>query len=195
MKDEITEEQSKAILEALDNAINEGPWEESNFLRVIGKNLRQLRDKFSSQTKALNQDEKIASNLANRIALRSGQREIFIALYSSTGSNIQSWTHILANLPRQIISRPIYANEQDVKEVIRTKENQNNEGYVAIYINKDDILPTHPDKIPTDKLGKPLLSLKDKAIKVENINRFVHISGVYKYLGGRLVKINSNESA
>ncbi|WP_133129388.1 Dot/Icm secretion system protein IcmQ [Legionella yabuuchiae] len=195
MKDEITEDQSKAILEALDNAIKEGPWEESSFLRVIGKNLRELRDKFADQSRFSNQEDKIASNLANRIALRSGQREIFIALYSSTGSNIQSWTHILANLPRQIISRPIYVNEQDVKEVIRTKENQNNEAYVSIYINKDDILPVHPDKVPTDRLGKPLLSLKDKAIKVENINRFVHVSGIYKYLGGRLVKINSNESS
>lgn len=195
MKDELSEEQSKAILKALEDAINEGPWEESNFLRVIGKNLREVRDKFASKVNIPDQDQdKIAAHLANRIALRSGQREIFIALYSSTGSNIQSWTHILANLPRQIISRPIYANEQDVKEIIRTKVNPNNEAYVAIYISKDDILPTLPDKTPKDKLGKPLLTLKDNAIKIENINRFVHVTGTYKYSGGRLVKIKVNES-
>jgi intracellular multiplication protein IcmQ len=182
-------------MDALAKAIEEGPWEESNFLRVIGKNLREIRDKFASQVNFPDQDGvKVSSHLANRIALRSGQREIFIALYSSTGTNIQTWTHLLANLPKQIISRPIYANEQDVKEVIRAKENQANEAYVVVYIDKNDILATAQDKTPKDKFGKPLLTLKDRTIKLENISRFVHMTGTYKYTGGRLIKINTSES-
>lgn len=190
MNDELSEDQFEAILAALDKAISEGPWEESNFLRVIGKNLNEIRDKLASQVVSGQDNDKTAAHLANRIALRGGQREVFIALYSSTGSTIQSWTHILANLPRQIISRPIYANEHDVKEIIRSKENKLNEAYVSIYINKDDVLTTSMDKTPTDRLGKPLLSLKDRAIRVENINRFVHETGTYIYTGARLVKNN-----
>lgn len=195
MKDELSEEQARVILEALDTAITEGPWESSNFLRVIGKNLREIRDKFVSQVNFPSQDQdKVSSHLANRIALRSGQREIFIALYSSTGINIQSWAHMLANLPKQMISRPIYANEQDVKDVIRTKENPNNEAYVSIYVNQSDILPTTPDKTPVDKLGKPLLSVKDRSVKLDNINRFEHVTGTYRYVEGRMTKINSNDA-
>ncbi|AHE67908.1 Dot/Icm secretion system protein IcmQ [Legionella oakridgensis] len=194
MKDELSEEQANAILKALDDAIEQGPWEESNFLRVIGKNLREIREHFASQVQTSGQGkEKIASHLANRIALRSGQREIFVALYSSSGSSLSSWERIITNLPGQMISRPIYANEKDVKEIIGTKENKVNEGYVSIYVSQTDILPTSPEKTPTDKLGKPLLTLKDRALKLENLNRFIHMTGTYKYVGGRLVKISNHE--
>ncbi|WP_133128939.1 Dot/Icm secretion system protein IcmQ [Legionella nagasakiensis] len=194
MKDELSEEQANSILKALDDAIEQGPWDESNFLRVIGKKLREIRERFASQVHLSDQEkEKIPSHLANRIALRSGQREIFVALYSSTGSNLSSWERIVANLPSQMISRPIYANEKDVKEIIGTKENKINEGYVSIYISQNDILPTPAEKTPVDKLGKSLLTLKDRALKLENIDRFVHISGTYKYTGGRLIKVSNHE--
>ena len=42
------------------------------------------------------------------------QQEIFVSLYSSEGSNIQSWKHVAAEFPRHMISRPIYANEEDI---------------------------------------------------------------------------------
>ena len=189
MKDDLSEQQTDEILKALDEAIEHGPWDESNFLRVIGKNLRTIRDGFSNQMNAPRQEKsKIATHLANRIALRSGQQEIFIALYSSDGANIQSWERILMNLPRQMISRPIYASEDDIKAIIRTKENKNNEAYVSMYISQADIIQLPADKIPVDKLDKPLLTLKDKSLTLDNINRFVHTSGEYLYSHGRLIK-------
>lgn len=189
MKEKISEEQASEILKALDEAIDTGPWEESNFLRVIGKNLHEIRDKFVALVQQAGESgDARASDLANRIALRSGQQEIFIALYSSKGSQLQSWTHILANLPKQMVSRPIYAHEKDVKSFIKSKSNPVNEAYVSMYINQNDVLTQPPEKIPVDKLGKPLLTLKDNSLKLENINRFVHASGVYQYSSGRLIK-------
>lgn len=194
MKDELSEQQTDEILKALDEAIANGPWDESNFLRVIGKNLREIRDEFFNQLHAPGHEKlKVASHLANRIALRSGQQEIFIALYSSNGTNLQSWERILMNLPKQMISRPVYNNEDDLKAMIRTKENKNNEAYVSMYISKGDILTLSADRTPMDKLGKPLLSLKDKSLSLDNINHFVHASGTYLYTQGRLVKDTSAE--
>jgi intracellular multiplication protein IcmQ len=189
MKDELSEQQTDAILKALDDAIKKGPWEESNFLKVIGKNLREIREGFANQLNAHGAEKsKITSHLANRIAVRSGQQEIFVALYSSDGGNIQSWERILMNLPKQMISRPIYADEEDVKALIRTKENKANEAYVSMYISQSDILAMPADRTPVDKLGKPHLTLKDKSLSLDNINRFVHKSGTYQLSQGRLVK-------
>jgi intracellular multiplication protein IcmQ len=194
MKDELSEQQTGAILKALDEAIAEGPWEDSNFLRVIGKNLREIRASFYSE---LNTDGKekarVASHLANRVALRSGQQEIFIALYSSNGNNLQTWEKILMNLPRQMISRPIYADEEDVKALIRTKVNKNNEAYVSMYISQNDILSLPVDKTSMDKLGKPLLTLKDKSLSLDNIHYFVHRTGTYHFHQGKLVKNSASE--
>lgn len=189
MKDNLTDEQSEAILKALNEAIETGPWDKSSFLKVIGKNLNEIRENFLNQLGTLSKSQlRAESHLANRIALRSGQQEVFVSLYSSDGQNIQSWERIVANLPRQMISRPIYADEEDVKAIIKIKENKNNEAYVAIYINQHDILPIGADKSSFDKLGKALMSLKDKTLSLDNISRFVHHSGVYRYDRGRLIK-------
>ena len=188
MKDELSDQQNEDILKALNEAIEKGPWDKSNFLKVIGKNLVEIRDGFLSQLGSRSRMQlKAESNLANRVALRSGQREVYVSLYSADGSNMQSWERIVANLPRQMISRPIYADEEDIKAALKAKENKPNEAYVAIYIHQTDILPLSPDKASVDKLGKALLSLKDKTLNLDNISRFVHITGVYRYEQGRLV--------
>ena len=188
-KETFTEEHNEAILKALDYVIQNGPWDKSNFLRSMGNRLIGIRDNFAKKINVRSKTQIQAdADLANRLALRSSQQEIFVSLYSSDGTNLQSWERIIANLPRQMISRPIYANEDQVKALIKSKENKQNEAYVVIYINKTDIIPIHPDKVLQDKLGNTLLSLKDRSLDVENISRFVHISGVYQYKRGRLIK-------
>lgn len=188
MKEQLTDQQNEAILKALNDTIENGPWDKSNFLKAVGKNLTDIRDDFLTQVQTNGRMHlKAESNLANRIALRSGQREVYISLYASDGVNLHSWEKIVANLPGQVISRPIYADEEDVKEALKLKTNQQNEAYVAIYIHQTDILSVAPEKASLDKLGKVLLSLKNNALNLENISRFVHKSGVYRYEHGRLV--------
>lgn len=185
---ELTEQQANTILEALDEAINTGPWEESNFLRVIGKNLREIRENFAKQLPHHHEKKASQPYPGKRINLSEEHQEIFISLYSAEGDKLQAWERILANLPRQSISRPIYAEEKDVQSLIKSKENKINEAYVAIYIEKNNILPVAPDKTLLDKFGKPLLILKDRSISLENIHHFVHLSGSYNYFKGRLQK-------
>ena len=193
MKKNVSEEQSNAILKALDEAIENGPWQDSSFLRVIGKNLQQIRDKFANEMDLVKQEKDKKANLEANPAARTGQQEVFVSLYTSNGAVIQNWERVIANLPQQIISRPIYADEADITNLIRSKENRNNEGYVAIYIQQSDILPLPPDKIPKDRFEKPLITIKNKAITLANISRFVHSSGVYTLENGRLVKKSSAE--
>lgn len=189
MNDRLTESQTSAILKALDDALANGPWDESNFLRVIGKNIQEIRDNLISEIEKNSEGStRFGSKQNSRQIERSGQREVFIALYSSDGAQIPSWERILTNLPRQIISRPIYADEEHVKYLIKSKENKVNEAYVVIFINESDILTVSSDKIPLDKFGKQLMSIKDRALNMDNIVRFVHISGTYTYSKGHLIK-------
>lgn len=189
MNDRLSREQSNTIMKALDDAIKKGPWDKSNFLRMIGKNLIAIRDNLTNQLNPNSDALTAESHVANRVALRTGQQEVYISLYSMDGTNISSWERIVANLPKQMISRPIYADETDVKEALKIKENKINEAYVAIYINQTDILSLSTDRLSVDKLGKKLLSLKDKVLNLENISRFVHTSGVYRWNQGRLIKL------
>lgn len=188
MKDEINEEKAKAILDALDRAINAGSWDESNFLRIIGKNLRQIRENFAKEAipekKSLD-DTKSQNNVIGKNS--SEFQEIYISLYAHEGSLLQTWERLLANLPKQVVSRPVYTDEKDVQFLIRSKENKINEAYAVVKIRTQDILQLPPDKVSKDRFGKPLLALIDQAVQLQNIIRFVHISGTYKYRSGRLV--------
>lgn len=189
MREQLTDEQNEAILKALNEAIDTGPWDKSAFLKVLGKNLNEIRDTFLSvlSTTTLAQ-QKAESSLAKQTATRLGMQEIYVSIYSSGGNDMSSWERIINNLPRQMISRPIYADEEQVKHAIRQKEHPEKEGYVAIFVSPDSLLQLAADKMPVDKFGQALLALKDRSLKVENISRFVHQKGVFKFERGHLLK-------
>lgn len=195
MTKKLTKEQMNGVLAALDDALAQGPWAASTFLSHIGKKLQQIRDEFEQKQQDVNFYENTYENttesavLANQRTDRYAQmKKIFIALYAVDGSNINSWERVVANLPGQIISRPVYENEDDVIAILRNKSNSINEAYASIYVDPNYILEQLGEKITLDKLGKPLLALKDKAIHLDNLDTFIHQSGTYKYVKGQLVK-------
>jgi intracellular multiplication protein IcmQ len=189
MKTDSSKQKIEIAINAMNALIEKDAWQSSNFLKMLNKNLREARDHFIEQVNGSNEVKtKISSTLANRVALRAGQQEVYVSLYSIDGGNLQSWERILHNLPHQMISRPIYADESYIKSMISNKENKNNEAYVSIYISQADLLPMQVEKVPMDKLGQPMLMLKDNALKLQNINLFVHQSGIYHYENGRLTK-------
>ncbi|MGQ3888111.1 Dot/Icm secretion system protein IcmQ [Legionella sp. CNM-1927-20] len=186
-KNHLTDDQVKAILKILDDAISQGPWEATNLLKVIGKTLENFRSELLEEVSRIEETKK--QNILGR-APSPNQQEVFISLYTTDGSNIQAWERIILNLPRQMISRPIYANEEDVKNLIKSKENKLNEGYIAIFVDKNSILNLPPDKMPRDRFGKQLLTLRDRSLDLNNIDYFVHLSGTYRYQRGRLIMAN-----
>ena len=194
MTDKLTKEQISSILATLDDALAKGPWGASTFLSLIGKKLQHIRDEF--EQKQQQQEESLYGNLttlsasANQSVERYDQmQKIFIALYASDGTNLNSWERVIANLPSQMISRPVYAKEEDIIAILRSKSNPVNEAYASFYVDPKYILEKLTEKTTVDKLGKPLLALKDKAINLDHLDRFVHLSGTYKFVNGRLVKM------
>lgn len=181
---------AKKILEAINETLSFGPWNESSFITMLGKKMGTIRDDLA--TKIAKYEENDLSSpeyLAHRAHLNASHQLVYVSLYSLEGVSIASWEKIIANLPRQIVSRPVYASEEDVQNIIKTKEKKINEAYVAFYVNAEDILTVSGDKAIVDKLGKPILVLKDNAINLQNIDYFVHLSGKYQYMRGRLIKL------
>ena len=192
--DETIKQKAQALLDALEAALASGSWSETNFILIIGKKLRAMRDNLSEQLNLTDKDETSTEEyISKRLAMQSKLKEVYIGLYSTEGVSLQSWERIVANLRRQMVSRPVYAKEEDVKEVIKSKEKKINEAYVSIFVSESDILTVSSDKAPVDKLGNTMLVLKDNSINLENINLFVHLTGVYRYSRGRLIKINDPE--
>lgn len=173
------------VLKALDEAIEKGPWEHSPFFKGIGKKLRDLRDKFQQE---LGLDNIDIFQLETISIDDSQYTEVYVSLYQAEGTNIRKWLSVIVSLAGLVVSRPIYKNEEDIKAAIRAKEYKQNDGYVVVKVLKEDVMPLTDDNPRLDKEGRELLMLREGAIKLQNIIRFVHMSGEYLFTNNTLVK-------
>jgi intracellular multiplication protein IcmQ len=184
LSDEFSMEVNRKLLRELEYTLKEGPWQQGILFQNIAKKLQALYDKYKDEFREKHGEEdipKTTPHLANRVAQRSGFREIFVSLYNSQGHSIEIWEKILRGLSGQFVARPIYQSEDDIRALIRSKSHKNNEAYAVAYIDEKNILKVPPDKIPHDKLNHELLMIKDKAIELDNITRFMHVSGRYYF--------------
>ena len=187
MTDELTPEETKEILEALNAALDKGPWKKSIFLRAIGKKLEGVREEFKS---GLVDETALIANqeLAKEVKPKSDKTMIFISLYNAQGKQIERWEQLIGALLLQTLTRPTYRQERDIQEAISITGSAEAQGYVSVEVKETDILTIPEGKAPKDRRGVKLLSLRKNALKPENIQRFYHSSGVYAFEAGKLIK-------
>lgn len=175
------------IIKALDDAILQGPWEYNLLFKGVGKGLRDMRENFIRE---MGLEEHFAAEKKEHVAeaQASDSMEIYVSLYQAEGSNLHKWQIVVNSLAGYNVNRPIYQNEDDIQKAIRNKSFRQNDAYVAVKIRKEDIMPLITDKPPTDRNGYPLLTLREGAIKTENITRFSHMNGEYDFRNGVLTK-------
>jgi intracellular multiplication protein IcmQ len=184
-------QKSLEVLKAIDKALGEGPWDKSLLLKAIGKKLQDARERFIEDLDLQKIIDQVSTSQATAIqqtTLGADFTEVYVSLYQAYGSNIPKWATILTSLTQLSITRPIYKNEEDIKASIRGKDFQANDAYVAVKIRKDDVMPAPGDKVPVDRFGRELMMLKENVIRPENITRFVHLTGEYRFVNGALVK-------
>lgn len=183
---------AKILLKSVEQAVKEGPWEKSIFLRATGKKLKDFHDKLRNILKT--QEKQTLSSIHSQLAKHAsnaatgGQTEVFVSLYNSDGQNMQRWQRLLLTISSQAVSRPVYANQHDVEELIRAKPNKINEGYASVSVPNDYILTNKNNNQPKDRLGNDLVVTKDGSIKTENINYFMHDFTRYTIKNNQLVE-------
>ena len=143
-----------------------------------------LSDKFDSTAIEIFSSEDLTTNqdsIENR-------QLVYISVYSAEGKNLDTWQRVLLNLPKQYVSRPIYAKEEDAQYAARNKGLATNEGYVAIWVEKNDILSNSDQLFDLkDKFNHSLITLKDRAIDIKNMDYFWVNSNQYILKNSRLI--------
>jgi Dot/Icm secretion system protein IcmQ len=178
------------LIHGLDKVIAEGHWEGGLLFQAAGKKLRDLREKLQQEFSIDIDNEASPTEMKDILKQQSGLIEIFISLYNADGRNVKKWELVLASLTKQLVSHAIYKKEKDIKDTISAKENPINDAYVVAYVSEMDILtPSFRDKKLLDRFGHELISIKENALKNENITKLVHLSGEYSYHKGQLTKI------
>lgn len=188
--DKLTKEQIEEIANALDRVVEDLPWGQSVFLSALGKKFEKIRDEFKQDVANIISDpQKLEIEKKDRFAINSKQTEVYVGMYNAQGTDLSQWAKVISNLVSQCVSRPMYSTQAAVKEMVRSKANLMNEGYVLLHVNKTDLMDINPDRIPKDKLGNKLLLLKERVITQERIKKFYHHTGEYEYKQGILSRI------
>lgn len=180
------------LIRELDDLITKGNWDGSLFYQSIGRKLREFSEQYKKELNIQPEDiiPVTPTEMMDIVKQKSGLVEIYVSVYCTEGRNIKKWELVLSNLLRQIVSRPIYKREKDIRDVINSKENAINDAYVVAYVTEMDILkPSFRDKALLDRFGHELMRLKDDALKSENITKLMHQSGEYAYRKGNLIKL------
>ncbi|GAG15177.1 unnamed protein product, partial [marine sediment metagenome] len=102
----------------------------------------------------------------------AGYIKVYISLYQAQGSNLAIWQNMLKSLAQYSVTRPVYADEAHIRELVRSKPDPDKQAYAVVAIKEDDIM--HLTKPAVDQFGHELLTLKEGAVQLDNIIEFVH---------------------
>ena len=179
-------DQLKALLASMEQLSGHAAWDASFVLR-------QKKLVFEQQVQALkDQIGQITANVTGVDNLDwpvcpEGMVSVFVSLYQMNGINLLGWEIALSSLTSGVVNRPVYKNEADVKQWVVSRGSTITEAYVEVFIDKSMIL----DRETKDKLGADLLSLKQGAILLDHIIKFVHYNEVcYQVKAGKLLRVS-----
>jgi Dot/Icm secretion system protein IcmQ len=166
---------------AIDEAITKGRWESSLFLKNTLKQLQTLRAHIIKEL-GEEDDAVVTTDSAQAMLLlteREGYERIYIALYQSESDNLDRWFSTIKMLTGYSMSRPVYRSEEEVRHMIREKQTKS-DAYVIVWVKQADILPSYSGVPLKDRWGYELLTIKEGAVRSENIVMFVYNDTRYR---------------
>jgi intracellular multiplication protein IcmQ len=165
-------EASVKLVNILDDLLGNKEWDSTLLLRTAKKRLNGLREEAQQIANELNETNspKIPEQITTTI--KEGHKKIYISLYQTQGTNLKIWQNMLQSLAKYSITRPVYDDEEHIRELIRSKPEPQRHAYAVVTIKKDGIIDT--GNISLDKFSHKLLTLKEGAVQLENIIEFVH---------------------
>ncbi len=100
---------------------------------------------------------------------------VYVYLYNAQGLIFRSWSAMLT--PKVFyeysVNRPIYLEKNNLEVVIKSKANKQQHGYLAIKINRNEIISA-ADAGLKDANGNPLIKIKEGSLRFENLVWFFH---------------------
>jgi intracellular multiplication protein IcmQ len=161
--------------------LEQGPWEKTLFLRAIGKKIQQIRDGYAVYLDQLSPSSKASASQQSTHELLEDAINIYIVLYNAEGHDLAKWETVIANLESNVISRPIYAREEEAAAFVRSKMNPRNQGYVIAQVSSAAIVKQDPKRVVRDRLNHMLLAIRAGYLQANSVRQFVHATGTYQW--------------
>ena len=166
---------------------------------VLAAQIKELYDKQAAKLKE--QHEELEASVAKSAAENAGSKNtttLYVYLFNAQGMKATAWQHLLTlrALHDHSVNRPIYATKEAVEELMRSKSNPAQHAYIEVDVKNEDILMGAEASIFQDKLGHPLVRIKQGALKPNGIRLFHHKEIDYLLDNeGRLILKNANTNS
>ncbi len=176
---------SESIVASADRVLSAGDWDTSLFLKTIVKPIKEMKHDAEHFLRSSRAEVGDTADLV----IPEHQVMLYVSLFQTRGDDLQLWEKQVRSLNRYIVGRPIYSSEDNVKKVIRLKQNSSNEAYVVLLVDKRFVQKPNAFEVERkDRYGNSLETLKPGVLKSENIIKLVHDGVSYRFVGGRLVQ-------
>lgn len=189
-----TLEENKDILKKLAKLIDEllesDAWTKGIYLQTISTKVAELRAEVNTLLEEISGSENV--DVVGTASKSIGNVSVFVSLYQADAKNLSMWQKTLKRINEFSTSRPVYREEESVKQLIRGRPDPTKEGYAIVQIKEADLIKPYTGKQLADRFGNELLTVREGAIKSENVAKFVHGANTYKYENGELVLESTN---
>lgn len=170
---------ARELIKSLDDLLAAGDWDATLFLKANKKRLEELRSRAQAVL-----DQMVVSESSSKQTVREvplGYKMVYISLFQSESNNLIKWQSAIRGLERYSVSRPVYAEEEHVRTLIRNKADPTREAYVVAFVKETDIVKPYLGKKVQDRFGHELVTLREQAIDLRNLIEFIHDGKHYHY--------------
>lgn len=175
----------RRFIEIVDEALVAGEWQGTHLLRSMEKKIKELREEAVQLQTQLKEDV-MAKSIGAGGNTHSNLETVYVSVYQQDFNDLRKWERTLKSITDYSITRPVYKEEDHIKEMIRGRPDPNKEGYVAVMVKAEDIVPGFAGKPATDKSGYDLLNIKEGGVRPAGIRRFVLGDKTYEFIDGSL---------
>lgn len=178
---------ARAIVDAVDHVLEQQAWEQSQFIRVTLKPLKEIRAQAQYILDQQSTLSSAASGSVQQRELAADECYVYMLLFQARGEQLSHWLPQLHAIERHLVARPIYQTEAAVEKLIRQKGNMTSEAYVKFIIKQSAIQSGRFETMRSDRNGSPLLTIQPGSVSADDIVEFVHQGRHYNYSAGKLI--------
>lgn len=170
---------TRDLIKSLDELLEAGDWDATLFLKANKKRLLDLKSRAQAVLDQMAEGE-ITSGPTVRQA-PPGYKMVYISLFQAESNNLIKWQSAIKGLEKYSVSRPVYAEEDHVRALIRNRLDPTKEGYIVAFVKETDIVKPYLGKKLQDRYGHELVTLREAAVDLNHVIEFVHDNKHYHY--------------
>lgn len=178
-------ELTRAIIATVDAVMAAGHWKHSPFLRDTVKPLLDLQQQAQAMQTQLLRDQ--GEEAPEAYVLKGDEVKVYISLYQAEGHDMKQWELQLRSIDSYMMGRPIYKNEEEVRNLVRQKVVQTSEAYAVAVVPSSRLLANEFSAKKVDRRGCELLVVEALALKPSDVIEFVHLNKRYHFYKQTLV--------